>query len=450
MKKSAVVVGGGIVGLFSAIYLKPEFDQVVILEKDKEIGGLLKSITNEDGIKFDYGTHIPCETLIPTIDNILFRDVNPAEWEIFSNFDVGNFFLGSIYENSGYANTLNLPKEKYQEGLIDFLNGEGTDYQEDNLERYLNKVYGKGYTELIYEPLMKKIVGEPLCSLHTKSFKLFDIGRLIVGDYNLTKELKKSATIDSKSAYPDYMQGASANKKFYPKNNQGITRWMEELTKQALELGIEIKTNCDINGIKQEDEKITMIELSNGEYIYPEKVIWSVAPYILLKHLDIVRESKGFKPEFLKSIICNVVVDRNFKLKNQYLYCLDPNMKSYRITLYPNLTKTLVEKNIFNCTVEIFLDKDMEFNKQEIIQELIKMSILDESFNILSFDYKVIENGFPIITEAYIKEMKTQNDLVLSKVNNVILLGKAKGEKFFMMDTLIEAYEELTEMYGRG
>lgn len=450
MMKSAVVVGGGIVGLFSAIYLKREFDQVVILEKDKEIGGLLKSITNEDGIKFDYGTHIPCETLNSTIDDILFKHVNSTEWEVFDNFDVGNYFLGSMDENSGYANTLKLSKEKYQEGLIDFLNGEGANYQEENLERYLNKVYGNEYTKLIYEPLMKKIVGEPLCNLHTKSFKLFDIGRLIIGSYDLTGELKKSAKFDSKSAYPDYAQGASSNKKFYPKNNQGITKWIEELTRQAMELGIKIKTNCDINGIKYEDKKITMLELSNGEYIYPEKVIWTAAPYFLLKHLDIKRETKGFKPEFRKSIICNVVVDRNFKVKNQYLYCLDPNMKSYRITLYPNLTKSLVEKNIFNCTVEIFLDKEMEFNKQEIIQELIKMSIIDETCNILSFDYKVIENGFPILTEAYIKEMKTQNDLLLSNINNVILLGKAKGEKFFMMDTLIEAYEELTEGYERG
>ncbi len=447
MKKSVVVVGGGIVGLFSAIYLKREFDQVIIIEKDKEIGGLLKSITNKNGINFDYGTHIPSETLKSDIDNILFKDINSKEWEIWETSTVGNYFSGALYTSSGYANTLKLPKEKYLVGFVDFLNGEGADYPEENLKCYLDKVYGKEFTQIIYEPLMKKIVGRPLNSLHTNAFRLFDISRLIIGDYNLTKELKKSKKIDSKSAYPDYSQGATSNKKFYPKNNLGVVKWLKDLISQALELGIEIKTSSEINRIEYKNKYITTIELSNGESYSPEKVIWSIPPYLLLKHLDITKKSKNFKPEFRKSIICNIVVDKNFKVNNQYIYCLDSTMKSYRITIYPNLTKTLIEKNIFNCTVEVLLDKEEECNKQEIVQELFKMNIIDKTFNIISFDYEIIENGFPIITEEYIKEMKEQTELIRNNVNNVCLIGKAKGEQFFMNDTLVEAYKELSNLY---
>ena len=54
-----IVVGGGITGIFSAYLLKSLYPEknVVIIENDNELGGLLKSKCYKEYGKFDFGVH---------------------------------------------------------------------------------------------------------------------------------------------------------------------------------------------------------------------------------------------------------------------------------------------------------------------------------------------------------------------------------------------------------
>lgn len=51
-----IVLGGGLTGLSCALTLKKNGHEVVVLEKEAEVGGLTKCVT-VDGYKFDYGPH---------------------------------------------------------------------------------------------------------------------------------------------------------------------------------------------------------------------------------------------------------------------------------------------------------------------------------------------------------------------------------------------------------
>ena len=53
-KYNTVIVGGGIAGLTSAAYLSRERQKVLLIEKNKECGGLVNSFTR-DGFHFDAG-----------------------------------------------------------------------------------------------------------------------------------------------------------------------------------------------------------------------------------------------------------------------------------------------------------------------------------------------------------------------------------------------------------
>ena len=50
-------VGSGLAGILCAILLKRKFNEVYLIEKESELGGLLKSFRNGNGIEFDYCTH---------------------------------------------------------------------------------------------------------------------------------------------------------------------------------------------------------------------------------------------------------------------------------------------------------------------------------------------------------------------------------------------------------
>ena len=57
MKKTAVIIGGGLGGLFTGAMLAKEGLQVTILEKNPTIGGGLQTFTRF-GEKFDTGMHV--------------------------------------------------------------------------------------------------------------------------------------------------------------------------------------------------------------------------------------------------------------------------------------------------------------------------------------------------------------------------------------------------------
>ncbi|MCM8532326.1 MAG: NAD(P)-binding protein, partial [Lentisphaeraceae bacterium] len=101
MKKRAVVAGGGVVGLLSALLLKDRFEEVVLVEKSSSVGGLLKSELIEDNY-FDIGTHILAETGLEDLDKILFKDFydSPESWYELPFMNAANFYNGKLNENS--------------------------------------------------------------------------------------------------------------------------------------------------------------------------------------------------------------------------------------------------------------------------------------------------------------------------------------------------------------
>ena len=62
-----VIVGGGVIGIFSALLLAKAGHQVTIIEQSKELGGLHRTDT-VGAYEFDRGTHVPSVTGVKEID----------------------------------------------------------------------------------------------------------------------------------------------------------------------------------------------------------------------------------------------------------------------------------------------------------------------------------------------------------------------------------------------
>ena len=92
----AIVVGGGIAGILSAILLKRKYDEVDLIELDGRLGGLLKSFTNERGQSFDQGSHFLRRTGISGLDKMLYdtpgKVLDEKKWLTLHNLKGGGFY----------------------------------------------------------------------------------------------------------------------------------------------------------------------------------------------------------------------------------------------------------------------------------------------------------------------------------------------------------------------
>lgn len=446
--KSAVVVGGGISGLLSAIKLKDLVESVYLIEKEEKCGGLLQSIKNDKGVYFDMGTHIPAETLIKEVDDILFNSMDIENWNILPNLDVGNVFCGKLYNKSPYVYTPYMSGDKYSKGLVELLACTQNKVDRSNLFTYSNGYFGETFTNEIFAPLMKKLLGEELKNLHPIALHLFNYNRLIPGDEKMARELKKSPVYEEKLAFSSFNEQVAPNRKFYPKNRVGIELWVDQLVKQAEQKGVEILTGTTINSIRHENTKLNQITLQDGTTISLDLLVWTTAPAVLMKLADI--QVKSTPPVFRKMTLHNYVFNQPFLTDNHYVYCSDEQVDAFRVTLYPNIHPSNGQKPPYNCTVEVLTDQDVDVTiiNEKVIEELKEMKIVSGNAEVLYKDFIEIKNGFPIVTNDFIEAVQHQKEMVNQHLKNVLLVGKASGEVFFINEALIDAKNKIEAYFN--
>ncbi|TGV30978.1 hypothetical protein EN829_034885 [Mesorhizobium sp. M00.F.Ca.ET.186.01.1.1] len=441
--ETAVVVGGGIAGLLSSILLKEKYEQVFLVERGPECGGLLRSFENKDGVSFDLGTHVLKETGIAPLDELLFSNLQNDEWSTLDYLKVGNYFEGKLNKNSQFINTKDMPTELYQKGLVELLHTKPITEPPHHLQEYLVQYFGETFTQHIFKPLMKKLQGASLEELHHTAHILFGYSRLIGGDAQTSRELKTSPFYDGKLAFASYLEGSSHLKNFYPRTG-GIGKWVHSLEKVATERGVTILTSESVEVITRENKHAREIVLQSGKKLACDMLVWTIAPFLLLKSSGVQMDSKV--PQFRRMSLHHYVFDRPFQTDNYYLYCNDPEMKSFRVTLYPNMRHEEQANATFNCTVEAFIQPDDTLQEldEQLANELRKMGIIDQDAQMLTVDSSFVPAGFPVLTKEYVELLQSHNTMVAQSFDNVVLLGKGNGSTFFMNDVLIEAFHTIT------
>jgi protoporphyrinogen oxidase len=100
--KSCVVVGGGIVGLLASYLATKNFENVFLVERSNEIGGLLSSF-ERNGVIYDYETHIPALTGIDDLDEILYGLQSERDEKLHIPAQPEHSFRFNVNTNSGLS-----------------------------------------------------------------------------------------------------------------------------------------------------------------------------------------------------------------------------------------------------------------------------------------------------------------------------------------------------------
>ena len=435
MKQRKVVVGGGIAGICTALFLAEKGDSVTLIEKGPALGGLLRSIYpfgNE--YCFDFGTHFLAQTANKKLNELLFGNLD-LQW--FDYLKVGSFYSG-LFEGNGFVTDFHLAQKDEYFDQIDFNQKQPS----ENLNQQLVGSFGMGYTKNLLDPILKKFYGNNSKDLAVNAHHLFGLNRIIVKDKETTDRLKSSNKVyDDLLAFHSYKQGLSSRKALYPKNG-GVGKWIDYLISQLHFHNVEILTNSTINKINYDLDTIKSITVNNETFAL-ERLIWTAPSSFIYPFFSIQKKSTL---ERLSSHLIHFVVDKDYLTDLYYFQCFNPDLKTFRVTLYDNFSPKCHEKNR-RITVEVLVKKKEEILPdlpKTIFEELVSMQVIPSTTSVVHQMSKTIPNSFPILKKSKNQVVKPEKSLT-ERFSNLNFFGKAYSKKWFMSEVIGEIYDSINE-----
>lgn len=430
-----VVVGGGIAGISSALFYAKKGMNVTLVEKAKELGGLLKSqkLFKEDYI-FDYGTHFLRETGNEEIDSLLFKYGNLKK---FDYLKTGSYYK-ELYKKNGFLSTKYLPPSTEKEYLAN-LKKSKLKKKYKNLQEQLDAYFGKDFGKILAK-ISEKFFFTNASELAPYSSTIFGLSRIIISSEEETNKLKKDKRFDDVLAYHSYKKGLSSSKNMYPTVG-GVGEWIKTIEKTLLKMGVTILKKAEIQKITTTQDKVNSIQINNKEYKL-DKLIWTVPPFILLHKLNI--ENSIPPPKRLTSCIFHFLVNEKYLTDLYYFQCYDTDLKTFRVTLYDNYSTSKLNK--YRVTVEVLLEnppKDQTALEKEIFGELITMNVFSKKAKLLESAIDVYPNGFPVLTKEFLSKSIEQCNRIKDQFSNIKIYGKSKNKTWFMNDIILETYHSI-------
>jgi len=440
---TAIVVGGGIGGIVSALLLKQKYERVLLVERALVPGGLLRTSHTQDGLSFDFGTHFIATTGLDTLDELLFNFVDSENWYEFDYLKAGNYYGGSLNQNSTFIDARRLPRQTYLEGLEGMLLAMPLDETPVNLEQQLDNTYGVIFREQLFTPVLNKLFGVEPQQLAPDAHRLFGLQRLLILSAVASRELKNSSLYDQCIAFHRFDEGVNRAKVFYPRQG-GIGCWVDGLTKKLAEAGVEMLTGHFVQHVNHQEGQIDGITLNDGRHMACEQLVWTVPPFLLAKAAGL--EVPIHAPQLRHTSLFHFIFDRPFSTDLHYLYVHEPDMTSFRVTLYPNVAgQSHDPEQGHHCTVEVLSDgsEEMSLLSKRVRNELVTMGLVSENAVCRYTKNEALAAGFPVLSHEFVTAGKRQVDCLTHQFNNLHLLGKSSGSAFFMNDVLREVHDVL-------
>ena len=426
-----LILGGGIASISLAKFIqqKKKVEQITILEKDRKIGGLLRSYKFKK-IFYDVGPHIifsKNKKILNLILNILGKNKNAIKRSNKIIYDK-NTLIKYPFENELYR----LPKEDLQFALNKFLKNKFLNLEPKTMKDFFLKNFGEGIYKLYLGPYNNKIWKMNPSKLDTQMVERIPRPP----DEDIIKSAKGIKT-----------EGYKHQLYFHYPKKGGIESLFTAF-KKKLNKKVKIFTSENLINIEIKNNKY-LVKTNRGIFNYDK--IFSTIPLnefykYLSKNDKIKKISKSL--QFNSIIIAMVNIKGNVAGKNFALMVPDKNIIFHRISKLDFLGKNYSFKKSTTFQIEITFKENSKigqmkdkqiFNK--IYEGLKKLNFIQKKQDINFKSIKKFKYAYVIYNLNHRKNVDTLLSYYQKKGFN--FLGRWGSWEYLNSDQVIaQAFEK--------
>jgi len=398
-RKKIAILGAGITGLVAAYYLSKNND-VILIEKSKDIGGMSYSF-KYGGFTLDYGPH-KLYTQLPNIMSEIGKVVQLLKIKKKNSIYIkGNFYDFPI-KISQVA--LKMPLAGVSSAL-DIFSNFFNKKPEDSYENFLINRFGRTLYNLVFKDYAAKIWGNPqeldvdLAKRRVAASGFFDLLKGIL--------FKKTEKISA-----DYF--------YYPE--KGISHLCDSLLEKIKQNNGKILTNSTISRLEIKNNKITSVKIK-GKTIKADYVISTIPLASLISITNSPSEislaSKNLSYKDLNLIY--FILNKPRALKDNWIFFPEKNLLFNRISEQKSFSRATCPENQTAVIAET--TKELTNERLNIIKEqLISLNLFNES-EIGDMFVRKLEKAYPIYNIGY-KQNLNKVLAFLDKIENLLTIGR--------------------------
>lgn len=433
--QKVIIMGGGPAGLAAGYALSKKGQRVTILEKEKQVGGISKTV-EENGYRFDLGGH----RFFTKIDEVeeLWDDVLEEEFllrpRLSRIYYRGKFFdypikpfnalsgLG-IYESvlivCSYIKAKIKPvkpEESFEDWVV---NRFGRRLFDHFFKSYTEKVWGISTVELKAEWAAQRIQGLSLLSAVTNA---------------LLKQVRKNKI---KTLIDEF---------HYPRLGPG--QMYESMARAISESGGQVLLNAQVTRIKMEGEKAVAVSYTDSAgmeiQLEAEHFISSLPLRDFLNSLNPIYNPEvvqaGNLLKYREFLSVNLALNKEFLFPDNWIYVHSPEVKLGRVQNFKQWSPAMVpEEGCSSLGLEYFCNEGDELwsSKDEdliamAVEEISRIGLIDKDIVKCGWVIRV-PKAYPVYDDDYQQAMPIIKPF-LDSLENMQTIGRNGLHRYNNMD----------------
>lgn len=417
-KKRIIILGAGLAGLSAAWHLQRKGVECLVLEKEKEPGGLCRS-KYINGFTFDYSGHLMHfrhEYTFNMVKNILGCDLDEHRRSAWIYFD------GGYSQYPFQANLYGLPPTIIKDCLLGFINASRNKSSGKGKLTFLDWIsntFGAGIAKYFMVPYNTKFwtvsPDRMTCEWLDGFIPVPSLRQLVDGTIKISRR----------------QFGYNAHF-WYPKRG-GISEVVSALVKDVKN----IHTDCEVVDIGNNE-----ITLASG---YRERYDCLISTIPLPEMADLIKRLPAGISVLLNKLRWNSIlninlgIEKNDSLKQHWIYFPQKELSFFRVGFPHNFSGSSVPAGKSSLYVEVSYSKGKPLNKKNIVEriagELKAIGIFGQDEKVLEQDMNDIKYGYPIYDVNYAAARKSISEYFAER--NIITCGRYGSWRYMSMEDVL-------------